>query len=256
MTTDPDPSAAAPASTVMLLRDGATGVEVFMVTRRADSRFMGGALVFPGGKVDPADLEAAPAWPGLADAAYRLAAIRELFEETGFLLAAERGERSPVAGERVLTLIDRWRRPVHDGAVSLERMLAEARLDPQLDRLVPFARWITPEGMRIRFDTRFYAAEAPAGQLGVHDGTELVDSRWVTPGQALAEADDGRVLLAFPTRLNLMLVTAAASVETALALLAARSVAPIVPEVVDSPGGRRVRIPLSAGYPLSEMGAA
>ena len=108
----------------------------------------------------------------------------------------------------------------------------------------------------MRFDTRFYAAAAPRDQLGRHDGTELVDSRWVTPAQAIAEADEGRVLLAFPTRLNLMLVAGAATAAIALDTLRARSVETVMPVLSGTGDERRLRIPVTAGYPISDVAAS
>lgn len=223
-----------------------------MVTRREDSRFMGGALVFPGGRVDPADLEAAPTWPQFDDAASRLAAIRELFEETGFLLVGEPGASALLPADRALAAVERWRKPVHDGEATLEQMLAAESLAPALDRLTFFAHWVTPEERPMRFDTRFYAAAAPGDQLGRHDGTELVSSRWVTPAQAIAEADEGQVLLAFPTRLNLMLIAGAPNAAAALATLAAREVETVTPRLVDTVDGPRLYISASAGYAVTQ----
>jgi 8-oxo-dGTP pyrophosphatase MutT (NUDIX family) len=155
------------AATVLVLRDGAAGLEVFMVQRNRRVGFLPNAWVFPGGRVDAADATAAVAGavsiPGLDDEAARafgVAAARETFEEAGIRLAAPDGA---------------W----------------------DLDRLAAWARWITPAAEPKRFDTVFLLARAgedPAGwDHAVHDGGETVDSRWVRPAEAVRDT-----LAAFP----------------------------------------------------------
>lgn len=249
----PDPPPMRLASTVLLLRDGAQGAEVFMVTRSAGSSFLGGAVVFPGGSVDAADEAWARARMDLDDAHLRLAAIRELFEETGFLLVREAGDRAVIDARRAEGLIARWRKAVHGNEVSMARMLEAEGLEPALERLVFFARWVTPPGPHKRFDTHFFAAVAPAEQSGLHDGAELVASRWATADQLLTEAAAGTLRVVFPTRMNLMLVKGAATAAGALAGLRGRPTEPIHAQHTPAPGGGSIgRIPAAAGYPVSE----
>ena len=223
MPTDPRP-----ASTILLLRDGAAGLEVFMVVRNRAIDFAGGALVFPGGRVEEAD--AALGEP------FRIAAIREAFEESGILLA-RRG--------------DAWL-----AAHSLPRdadfhaLLAEHALTPAADALVHYAHWITPADMPKRFDTHFFLAQAPPQQVGLHDGGEAVESVWITPGLALAEADAGRRVLVFATRLNLARLARFATVGQALA--GAGPVVTVCPQPFQRDGATWLRIPAEAGYGASE----
>src|SRR5260370_26667986 len=240
-----------PAATVLLVRDGPSGLEVLMVTRNVASDFASGALVFPGGRVDTADggtsmLEHCRAVPGVdaAALAFRVAGIRESFEEAHVLLARPRGS------ERLLT------------APELDALEAEARAklgrDPQLgdlvaageielatDLLVPFAHWVTPLGPPKRFDTHFFLAPAPADQLAAHDGREAVDTIWIAPQTAVAEADAKRVTLVFATRMNLLKLARSGDVAAVLAAARDGTIVTVRPEVAQSPAGRGPRIPPS-----------
>ncbi|MDE3175545.1 MAG: NUDIX domain-containing protein [Pseudomonadota bacterium] len=216
------------AATVLLVRDGPDGVQVFMVVRHHKIEFASGALVFPGGKAEPEDRELAG---DDAEAVARVAAIRETYEECGVLLARPRDGGALVAS----TLPFR------------ERLAAE-NLAPALDALTLFAHWITPPILPKRFDTRFFIAEAPADQLAAHDGGEAVDSIWIEPRKALAEAARGLRTLVLPTRLNLELLGASPTARAAVAAAAARRVTPIEPIATKTPTGYRLSIPPDAGY--------
>ncbi len=218
------PSEPRPASTILLLRDGAAGLEVFMVVRHHAIDFAGGALVFPGGRVEEADARLGEA--------FRIAAIREAFEESGILLA-RRGD----------ALLEEHSLP-REG--DFHALLAEHALTPAEDALVHFAHWITPEDMPKRFDTHFFAAHAPARQIGRHDGGEAVESLWIKPGQAVEEADAGLRTLVFATRLNLLKLARFASAAEALA--GAGPVVTVRPEAFTDEQGRWMRIPEEAGY--------
>lgn len=195
-----------PASTVLIARPAADGGSEFLLLRRSPQlRFMGGVFVFPGGAVGPEDRDAAleaylasPAqpWPESESPescrAHALAAIRECCEEAGLLLNA--GATSDVAAhvrERLL------------GGEPLGPLLEETQLRLALADLIPLSRWITPRDQAIRFDTRFYIAAAPEGQLASVDGHECTEAVWRTPEQALAEHGAGSLALSAPTRLTL-----------------------------------------------------
>jgi len=202
------------AATVMLLREGPQGPEVFMMKRTSRVDF-GGLHVFPGGKVDPHDAhgEMARHCSGLTDAeasarlgldegglAYYVAVVRECFEESGVLLAY-----GPDGS------IIRARRP--DWAAGLQALRDELNagersfrevcrsLDMQLavDRVAYFSHWLTPEGPPRRYDTRFFVAAAPEQQEGLHDDSELVDSLWIRPADALDARRRGEIEMIFPT---------------------------------------------------------
>lgn len=216
---------ARPASTVLLLRDGAQGLEVFMVVRHHQIDFASGALVFPGGRVEPGDLTLAG---GDEAVAFRIAAIRETWEECGVLLGCP-GAPPPAAGD-------------------FAAMLAARGLVPDCTALAHFAHWITPVPVPKRFDTHFFLAAAPADQDAVHDGGEAVDSVWIRPRDALAEAEAGTKKIVFPTRMNLTKLGRSNSVAEAFAAARARPVVTVLPQQRNTPEGRYLRIPAEADY--------
>ncbi|MBM3517226.1 MAG: NUDIX hydrolase [Alphaproteobacteria bacterium] len=184
--------------------------------------------------------------------AFRIAALRETFEECGILLAAAGPGAALVDGAAVSA----WtaeRARLARGEISFRAFLAERGLEPALDQLVPFAHWITPKNRPLRFDTRFFIAAAPVGQQADHDGTELTEALWVTPAEALGHADAGRWSLMLPTRLNLMRLAESASTARAIAAAARRPVVTVLPWT-ERRAGRLVRcIPAEAGYGITEM---
>src|SRR6516162_6023050 len=171
-----------PASTVLLLRDSAarSEVEVFMMVRHYEIDFNSGALVFPGGSVEKGDNEiiARPelysGGDGLdaATLSFRIAAIRETFEESGIMLARPKGSTALVDVQRASEIEARHRVALNEHKTTFLEVLAENDLWLALDELVPYAHWITPEGMPKRFNTWFFLAAAPPDQLGAHDGRE------------------------------------------------------------------------------------
>lgn len=249
-----------PAATVVILRDSADGVEVFMVVRHHEIDFASGALVFPGGKVDAQDSD--PRWAKLASApadgpapAYWVAAARETFEEAGLLLARnpERAGRL-VLPERAHALVERYRKPLDAGELSFCDMIERENLVLATDLMVHFAHWITPAGSPKRFDTQFFLVAAPMDQLGAHDGSESVEGIWIRPQQAIDEAAAGRRTLVNATRMNLQKIGRSPSVEAAVQAARASRVVTVEPQVRNLPDGSRiVRIPEEAGYGASEI---
>ncbi len=210
------------AATSVLVRDSGDGFEVFMMQRGAGADF-GGLYVFPGGKVDEDDhhddLVALCADFDESAANHRLgvdhgaleyftAAIRECFEESGVLLAYD--DRGMVDHEHALALA-KYREPLQNGELSFIDFLREHGLRPAVDRPVYLSHWITPEGPPRRYDTRFFVAEVPAGQVGQHDDIELVNSAWVRPQDALAQHESGEFKMIFPTVTTLQEIGAATS---------------------------------------------
>lgn len=252
------PSAPLPSATVLLLRQGLSGVEVFMVKRNHAIDFASGALVFPGGKVakDDAQADLAACCRGQwdeAERAFRLAAIREAFEESGVLLARRRGHTSLLDGESVAALAD-WREPLAKGQRSLGALAQAADLEFALDLLLPYAHWVTPDFMPKRFDTKFYAASAPPDHLAAHDGSESVDSLWIDPAEALEGAEAQRHTIVFATRMNLVKLTGVRDLPVLLDRIASHKIITVKPERDDNaPGGPVVRIPAEAGYGVTEM---
>ncbi|HVV63982.1 MAG TPA: hypothetical protein VHC42_00815 [Rhizomicrobium sp.] len=240
------------AATILLVRDAPGGLEVFMVKRHHQIDFVSGALVFPGGKVDKSDYEAAASdvidggetWdaPMRALAA---AAIREAFEESGILLA-----RDETGGEFVdearLADLEPYRAALEKHELTLLEMARRERLRLALDSLAVFAHWITPEHMPKRFDTRFFIARSPLGHAGRHGGRESIDSVWIAPERAVAERKSWNVV--FPTRLNLMKLSASGSVAEAMQAARAGSPLTVTPWIEQGPDGPLLRIRDDAGY--------
>jgi 8-oxo-dGTP pyrophosphatase MutT (NUDIX family) len=248
------PVPAIPSATILLLRDGSRGLEVFMVERHHQVDFAQGALVFPGGKVDPADREptirercsGAPVSDD--DLALTVAAIRETFEESGILLARPLPSGGLVPGERLREIESRHRDALNRGQTTLGEIVEAEDLTLACDLLIPFAHWITPEISPKRFDTHFFLVAAPPDQVALHDGRESVDSTWTTPSAALADADAGRCTIVFPTRLNLMKLARSRGVAEALKAARAAPIVTVMPRVEHTEAGAVLRIPAEAGY--------
>ena len=241
-----------PAATILLLRDGDVGLEVFMVKRHHQIDFVAGALVFPGGRVDKGDSEAAlrdhvdggDEWTdGMR--ALGAAAIREAFEESGILLARDVATGELVSAER-LERLEGFRKALEKREVGLVEMLKSEGLRLAYDRLVHFAHWITPANMPKRFDTHFFLAESPLGHEGRHDGRESVDSIWITPERAINDRKKWNVI--FPTKLNLMKLGESKTVDDALARARATKALPVTPWIEQGPEGQVLRIRDDAGY--------
>jgi 8-oxo-dGTP pyrophosphatase MutT (NUDIX family) len=252
------PVAPRPASTVVILRDGAEGIEVFMVERHRQIDFASGALVFPGGKVDPEDSDAA--WgelaaqaPAAPDRSLFVAAGRETFEEAGLVLARQRGTRDIVDADAAHRLVDRHRAGLLKGEATFVDIVRSEGLELALDLMVPFAHWITPERIPKRFDTHFFLIAAPVVQLGAHDGSESVEGLWITPQRALSEAESGKRTLVFATRMNLTKLARFATVAEAVAETRSKPVVTVTPKVKSTPEGRWLQIPAEADYGITEV---
>jgi len=253
------PAPAEPAATILLLRDAPAGLQVFMVQRHHRIDFATGALVFPGGKVDPADREPrlAPRCQEAgnlseADRALRVAAIRETFEEAGVLLARHGGEAELLRGDPLEQMARR-----HPGASrgvprAFGKLVEEEDLLLACERLVPFAHWITPTFMPRRFDTWFFLVDAPQHQLARHDGRESVDSRWIRPLDAVEDARAGRCTIIFPTLMNLQKLGRSRSVQEALATARQAPVVTVLPRLEQRGSEQVMVLPAEAGYDVVE----
>jgi len=216
-----------PAATVMLLRDTAEGLEVFVLRRSNAAVFASGMYVFPGGKVDAAD--------GEGDEAFRVAAIRECYEEAGVLLAVDANGEMVHDGHPVLA----HREAVYDGTVDVRALAADHGLRLATDALPWVSHWITPKGEAARrFDTRFFVVAHPTGQTSHHDDNETVASMWVRPADALARHDARELRLMPPTIANLQLLVPHATVADAMSAAWAIGTPPcVLPKVrVDETG--------------------
>jgi 8-oxo-dGTP pyrophosphatase MutT (NUDIX family) len=243
-----------PAATILLLRDQ-PGFEVLMVKRHHQIDFASGALVFPGGKShagdhDPAWAEHVLGWEAFdgEQRGLRIAAIREVFEEAGILLA-QRRNGEPIGGEACPMDV---RQAVDAGSVRFLDVVCglEARLD--LGALTTFARWITPPLTPKRFDTWFYVVKAPDDQLAACDGRETVDAEWIAPAEALRLAEAGARKVIFPTRMNLKLLAEAGGAADAVARAEGRELVTVQPQIQQRPHGRVLVLPPDAGYGVVE----
>jgi 8-oxo-dGTP pyrophosphatase MutT (NUDIX family) len=212
-----------PAATVMFVRDGAAGVEVFMLRRAATMAFAPRMMAFPGGGVDPRDADASLPWAGPAPGewAERLetdeatarelvaAAVREVFEECGVLLAGEAADSviadvsGPAWHEQRRLLLDRSR--------SLSEVLIEHGLVLRSDLLGYRSHWVTPEFEPRRYDTRFFTAQVPTGQRADDLSSEADAAGWMPAADVLAAAERGEALMLPPTLVSVEEVAAAPS---------------------------------------------
>lgn len=179
------------AATVVLLREDARGLEVFLVRRNTVVDFMAGAHVFPGGKVDPQDSDPAlvARLRGERDAStppeFYVAAIRETLEEAGVLLGG-RADRERLAAAR---------RALHERQ-AFASVAADLDLALEGGLLVPWTRWVTPVTSPKRFDARFFLAAGPAEQLASHDEHETTESTWISALDAIEQVEHGKMMVA------------------------------------------------------------
>jgi len=251
---------ARPASTVVLLRPAVEGVEVFLVRRHDNVAFMGGAHVFPGGRVDPSDYVSdthvldGDADPRMRDrtaaeaVAFQVAAVRELFEEAGILLARPDRYVSKGDGRGAIVSIDadasnrfgRYRRALLDGSLTLGDMLRRERLHVALDALGLFAHWVTPVVETRRFDTYFFLALAPDSQDAAHDDRETTHGMWIRPADALQQCLRGELALPPPTWTTLRALSRAGTVVEAWLWAKAQRVARVQPCFQQNADGTRL----------------
>ena len=233
------------ASTVVLLRDGANGMEVFLLKRHRASQVLGGAYAFPGGKLDAADSTLNPRHLNLTRQAMHaklgephtasdkagalfVAALRETFEEAGVLLSDTPATLQAGAPQDFHT------------------MLAAQGLRLNVAALQPWVRWITPRMPSVsskRFDARFFIAAMPAHQIAVHDNVEATASAWLRPRQALEHYWSHTMEMAPPQIMSLAHLARHDSVASVLADLGTRTPATILPESHDQDGQRVICYP-------------
>lgn len=240
---------------MLLIRDRA-GLEVLMIKRNRAVDFAAGAMVFPGGKVCPDDRN--PEWAGriIGDdidqvRAFKIAAIREVFEETGVLLARTR-DGLPIDPARVASFAE-MRAPIDVGEALFSDLITKEDLVLDSHALIKFGNWLTPKFMPKRFDTLFYIAKMPEGQVATADGREATEIAWMHPSDALAAAEDGRATIIFPTRMNLGRLALAETCSAALERFSNDCPRPIEP-VVDTSDPEKpcLIIPQVEGYPQTK----
>lgn len=246
------------AATIIVLRHAGPRLEVFCVRRSMQSGYLGGALVFPGGKVDPTD--AAEDWltgatpphvraeafasPSMTARTLGVAACRETLEEGGILPVQE-----PLDDVEATRIASELR-----AGGSLAASLARRQLTLALDALIPFARWVTPEAESRRFDARFFLLRLPDGQVGHHDQHETTMSFWSSPARILDLAAGGELLLAPPTSRVLELLSSVHDVEGAMALAELQTLRPVCPHYVPAqpPDTPYLALPGDPSHPIRE----
>lgn len=207
-----DPLVPRPAATVMLVRDGQEGIEVFLMRRHSAMDFVAGVMVFPGGGVDNRDRNADVAWHGpdrqwwagrfgvdaeLAEALV-CAAARETFEESGVLFAGSADDPDLLVDDA--SVYREQRAALEDKSLSFGEFLRSEKLVLRADLLRPWANWVTPKEERTRrYDTFFFVGALPQGQRADGDNTETDKAGWVTPQAALDDFAEGRSFLLPPT---------------------------------------------------------
>lgn len=248
------------AATVVMLRDGPAGLEVFLLKRHGNSDVLGGAYVFPGGKVDatdaglaghldqsPAELHAALGEAELdlpAATSFYVAALREAFEESGVLFATEADAAQLQQAAALL----------HEGH-TFGDMLARLALQLNTRSVLPWSRWITPRMPSVsnkRFDTRFFVTAVPAQQTARHDDFETTESVWLAPRMALQQYWDGQIALAPPQIMSLAHLARHATVAGVLAEARQRRPPVILPEPFDQEGMRVICCPGDERHPVRE----
>jgi 8-oxo-dGTP pyrophosphatase MutT (NUDIX family) len=232
-----------PAATLILMRPSAGAPELLVMERTKSMAFAAGALVFPGGRIDPDDyLLGERIGGGDAFAPARIAAIRETIEETGLAPALDPAIDAGIVGQ--------IRQELEEGA-PFSTLIESFGLRLDLAALSPFARWCPTFREARRFDTIFFVAEAPQGPEAKVAEAEAVRTLWATARQVLEEADSGRARIIFPTRRNLERLARFSSLEEARADAARHPVQKIVPWIEERGGERWLCIPEDAGYPVT-----
>lgn len=238
------------AATVILTRDGDQGMEIFLMRRHRAQSFMASAFVFPGGALDEDDadpdltssiagltageaaknLQEVDVAPQTAFSLY-MAAIRETFEEAGVLLAYNQdGSPLQYPDERTAGRLSQARRAVHKKELSLKELAKQENIRFAFDLLTPFAHWMTPDIEKKRFDTRFFLARIPAGQIPLHDAVEMTESRWMTPSEALAAHRQREIRLMPPTLRSLEDISGFNDTASLVRSVQKKRIYPILPQ--------------------------
>ena len=235
--TPAEPVQPRPAATAVLLRDAEDDIETLLLRRRGTAGFVPGAYVFPGGRVDAADSEVE--WPVQnvdPEARYWIAAVREVFEETGVLLARTAAgvwstDASADAG------LELWRNQLMSEEATLQDLLQTRGLFLAAREIAYIAHWITPLVEPRRYDTRFFMAAMPRGRQVRIDAREMVEAVWLSPRAALSRFEAGALPMVFPTVKTLQMLQPFRSVAEVFGAFRERSIKPIMPRLVRTAEG-------------------
>ncbi len=261
------------AATVILTRDGDQGLlEVFLMRRHREQAFMGGAFVFPGGSIDDGDfapeLVSRIVGPTAAEAVERLqepallpsialglymAAIRETFEEAGILLAYdERGQLLQFGDPAISSRYAEARLDIYKKTYTLMSLTDRENIRFALDLLMPYAHWITPTIEKKRFNTRFFIARIPSGQIPLHDSIEMTESMWMSPKEALAAYGRRTILLMPPTLKTLEELSGYDKTADLFRATAERKIYTIMPQACQVEGIPTLLLPHDLDYTIAE----
>ncbi|MFL2725597.1 MAG: NUDIX hydrolase [Gammaproteobacteria bacterium] len=254
-----------PAATVLVIRDGKKGIEVFMVERSNKPPF-GNLFVFPGGKIDESDSdprahslcksisdEAASTLLGINNngLSYWIACVRECFEEVGILLAEKKDGSKLNLNESEKSKYQQYRNDLLEGKISFYDICELEGLELLTENIAPFSHWITPALEVKRFDTRFFIACLPDNQTGLHDGNELVNSLWISAEEAIKKAYSGEMNMIMPTIKNLEQCIGYSSTHELLMRqqeLTNEDIPPILPKFFKEDGNWVGLLPGDEGY--------
>lgn len=259
------------SATVILTRESSQGqFKVFLMRRHRDQDFMGGAFVFPGGKLEEADcdLDLVPHTRGFTGAEAQrclqapdlpeekalglfFAALRETFEESGILLAYDAsGQIIDLAEGETAGRFAGYRLQIHDHRISLRDLAEQEHLTFAPDLLTPYSHWITPEIESKRFSTRFFLARQPPEQIPFHDTIEMTKSQWLTPSTAMEQQKEGQILLMPPTLKTLEELNEFDSLDDLFQAARFREIRTILPEAFMTDDGFGVRLPHDPEYKI------
>ena len=263
------PSEIWPASTVILLREP---YKVFMVRRELNQNFLAGVCVFPGGKMDAQDRDEDLALlargidgtqakvllnePDLDErTALGLfcAAIRELFEEAGILLAySSDGSLIDFTDQGTREKFNDYRRAIHEKELSLKDLARQENLTFAVDSLLPYSRWIAPGIVKKRFDTRFFLCRLPRGQKTDYDPVELMGYEWRTPEEILEQSFSGTIKLIPPTLKTIDELCSVQSIEHLYHYAQSRPIYPILPETYAEGDRIIMKLPHDPEYSIQD----
>lgn len=236
-----------PAATAVLVQDGRRAPEILLLKRHGSAGFVPGAYVFPGGRVDAGDGDAeliemlGDAWYG-PPASYWLAVVREVFEETGVLLARS-GDGVACQDASADEALARWRDALLIGDATLLDVMRAQRLRPDLSRMVYCSHWITPVAEPKRYDTRFFLAELPGGCTATIDEREMSDALWLTADDALARFQRGALPMVFPTVKTIQMLQPYESVNQMLDVFRGADIPAVLPRLVRTKDGVGIVVP-------------
>ena len=263
------------AATVMLIREtgSANPFEVLLMRRHDRQSFMAKAFVYPGGQLDDADCE-----PGLAELANGLtaeeakqflnepdlsdekalglffAAVRETFEESGVLLAeTTTGKPLDFTDPATRQRFAEYRTMILQQEMNLVALAEKEGLVFQLNNLKPYARWVTPEVEKKRFDTRFFLATLPPDQKPIHDAREMTETLWIEPDKALSKQQKGDILLMPPTLKTLEEMANQPSRTDAYARASSAPIQPNMPEISAEGDSIVIKLPHDPDYSITEF---